>query len=112
MPETFEICGGSGHHTCLPVASKPQPLYSVGALLLICVACSCTLQLTRSSAAVLFPASCCPGNMAEGSLRLDVNVSLRPKGSSDLWTKVELKNLNSFRAVQESTDFEILRQGK
>eukprot|EP00611_Tribonema_gayanum_P022093 TRINITY_DN4372_c0_g2_i1.p1 TRINITY_DN4372_c0_g2~~TRINITY_DN4372_c0_g2_i1.p1 ORF type:complete len:596 (-),score=179.83 TRINITY_DN4372_c0_g2_i1:288-1940(-) len=52
------------------------------------------------------------GNMAEGSLRLDVNVSLRPKGSSELRTKVELKNLNSFRAVQESTDYEIIRQGK
>jgi Asp-tRNA(Asn)/Glu-tRNA(Gln) amidotransferase B subunit len=51
------------------------------------------------------------GNMAEGSLRLDVNVSLRPKGFDGLWTKVELKNLNSFRAVQEATDYEVIRQG-
>lgn len=52
------------------------------------------------------------GNMAEGSMRLDVNVSLRPKGDDGLNTKVELKNLNSFRAVQESVDFEIVRQAK
>jgi GatB/GatE catalytic domain len=52
-----------------------------------------------------------PGNMAEGSLRLDVNVSLRPKGFDGLCTKVELKNLNSFRAVQEATDYEVIRQG-
>eukprot|EP00903_Cladosiphon_okamuranus_P020074 g18440.t1 len=52
------------------------------------------------------------GNMAEGSMRLDVNVSLRPKGETGLNTKVELKNLNSFRAVQESVDFEIVRQAK
>ncbi|CAM9861325.1 unnamed protein product [Discosporangium mesarthrocarpum] len=52
------------------------------------------------------------GNMAEGSLRLDVNVSLRPRGATDLNTKVELKNLNSFRAVQESVDYEIVRQGR
>jgi aspartyl-tRNA(Asn)/glutamyl-tRNA(Gln) amidotransferase subunit B len=50
------------------------------------------------------------GNMAEGSLRLDVNVSLRPHGSETLNTKVELKNLNSFKAVQDSVDFEIVRQ--
>ncbi|CBN78448.1 glutamyl-tRNA(Gln) amidotransferase, B subunit [Ectocarpus siliculosus] len=52
------------------------------------------------------------GNMAEGSMRLDVNVSLRPKGEKCLNTKVELKNLNSFRAVQESVDFEIVRQSR
>eukprot|EP00612_Vaucheria_litorea_P000981 CAMPEP_0171460906 /NCGR_PEP_ID=MMETSP0945-20130129/5585_1 /TAXON_ID=109269 /ORGANISM="Vaucheria litorea, Strain CCMP2940" /LENGTH=506 /DNA_ID=CAMNT_0011987183 /DNA_START=133 /DNA_END=1653 /DNA_ORIENTATION=+ len=52
------------------------------------------------------------GNMAEGSMRLDVNVSIREKGSNELRNKVELKNLNSFRAVQESTDHEIIRQAK
>mmetsp|Transcript_6984 Transcript_6984/g.9234 ORF Transcript_6984/g.9234 Transcript_6984/m.9234 type:complete len:554 (+) Transcript_6984:56-1717(+) len=50
------------------------------------------------------------GNMAEGSLRLDINVSIRPKGSDELRTKVELKNLNSFKAVQQSIDYEIVRQ--
>lgn len=49
-------------------------------------------------------------NMQDGSLRLDVNVSIRPKGESQLGTKVELKNLNSFSAVQRSIEFEIERQ--
>lgn len=49
-------------------------------------------------------------NMQDGSLRLDVNVSIRPKGVSELGTKVELKNLNSFSAVQRSIEFEIERQ--
>lgn len=49
-------------------------------------------------------------NMQDGSLRLDVNVSIRPKGETKLGTKVELKNLNSFSAVQRSIEFEIERQ--
>eukprot|EP00737_Agarophyton_chilense_P000627 gb/GEZJ01000696.1/.p1 GENE.gb/GEZJ01000696.1/~~gb/GEZJ01000696.1/.p1 ORF type:complete len:516 (+),score=76.97 gb/GEZJ01000696.1/:203-1750(+) len=49
-------------------------------------------------------------NMQDGSLRCDVNVSIRPKGSTTLGTKVELKNLNSFASAQKSIDFEIERQ--
>lgn len=49
-------------------------------------------------------------NMQDGSLRCDVNVSLRPLGQEALGTKVELKNLNSFAAVQKSVEFEIERQ--
>jgi aspartyl-tRNA(Asn)/glutamyl-tRNA(Gln) amidotransferase subunit B len=49
-------------------------------------------------------------NMQDGSLRLDVNVSIRPKGEEKFGTKVELKNLNSFSAVQRSIEFEIERQ--
>ena len=50
------------------------------------------------------------GNMAEGSLRCDVNVSVRPVGSSVLGTKVEVKNLNSFSAIARAVDWEIHRQ--
>lgn len=50
------------------------------------------------------------GNMEEGSLRCDVNVSVRPKGQKEFGTKVEVKNLNSFRNVQKAIDFEIKRQ--
>lgn len=50
------------------------------------------------------------GNMEEGSLRCDVNVSVRPKGREEFGTKVEVKNLNSFRNVQKAIDFEIERQ--
>ncbi|MFN3360921.1 MAG: Asp-tRNA(Asn)/Glu-tRNA(Gln) amidotransferase subunit GatB [Pseudanabaenaceae cyanobacterium] len=52
----------------------------------------------------------CDGNMQEGSLRCDVNVSVRPKGSSKLGTKVEIKNMNSFNAIQRAIDYEIDRQ--
>ncbi len=50
------------------------------------------------------------GNMEEGSMRCDVNVSVRPKGQEEFGTKVEVKNMNSFRNVQKAIDFEIKRQ--
>lgn len=50
------------------------------------------------------------GNMQEGSLRCDVNVSVRPKGELPFGTKVEIKNMNSFSAMQRAIDFEISRQ--
>jgi aspartyl-tRNA(Asn)/glutamyl-tRNA(Gln) amidotransferase subunit B len=50
------------------------------------------------------------GNMEEGSLRCDANVSVRPVGSSALGTKTEIKNVNSFRYVQKAIEFEIQRQ--
>ena len=50
------------------------------------------------------------GNMEEGSLRCDANVSVRPRGQAALGTKAEVKNLNSFRHVQRALEFEIARQ--
>ena len=52
----------------------------------------------------------CNGNMEEGSFRCDANVSVRPQGSEALGVKVEVKNLNSFKAVEKSIEFEIERQ--
>jgi aspartyl-tRNA(Asn)/glutamyl-tRNA(Gln) amidotransferase subunit B len=52
----------------------------------------------------------CDGNMEEGSLRCDVNVSIRPRGSRVLGTKTEIKNLNSFRFLQKALEYEIRRQ--
>jgi aspartyl-tRNA(Asn)/glutamyl-tRNA(Gln) amidotransferase subunit B len=49
-------------------------------------------------------------NMEEGSLRCDANVSIRPPGSEKFGTKVELKNMNSFRYVQRALEYEIERQ--
>jgi aspartyl-tRNA(Asn)/glutamyl-tRNA(Gln) amidotransferase subunit B len=49
-------------------------------------------------------------NMEEGSLRCDANVSVRPRGESKLGTKVEVKNLNSFRYLSHALEFEIERQ--
>jgi aspartyl-tRNA(Asn)/glutamyl-tRNA(Gln) amidotransferase subunit B len=50
------------------------------------------------------------GNMEEGSLRCDANVSVRPAGATGLGTKVEVKNLNSFRFLQKAIGYEIDRQ--
>jgi aspartyl-tRNA(Asn)/glutamyl-tRNA(Gln) amidotransferase subunit B len=52
----------------------------------------------------------CDGNMEEGSLRCDANVSVRPRGSATLGTKTEIKNLNSFRFVERAIAFEVDRQ--
>ena len=52
----------------------------------------------------------CDGNMEEGSLRCDANVSIRLRGEAKLGTKVEIKNLNSFRNVERAIDVEIDRQ--
>jgi aspartyl-tRNA(Asn)/glutamyl-tRNA(Gln) amidotransferase subunit B len=49
-------------------------------------------------------------NMEEGSLRVDANVSVRPAGSSELGTKTELKNMNSFRFLQRGIEAELTRQ--
>lgn len=52
------------------------------------------------------------GKMEEGSLRCDVNISLRPIGSEKFGTKVEIKNLNSLSNVEKAIEFEIIRQQK
>jgi aspartyl-tRNA(Asn)/glutamyl-tRNA(Gln) amidotransferase subunit B len=52
----------------------------------------------------------CDGNMEEGSLRCDANVSVRPVGATTLGTRTELKNINSFRNVQRAIEYEIERQ--
>ena len=49
----------------------------------------------------------CDGNMQEGSFRCDVNVSVKPKGSEKLGTRREIKNLNSFRYMQQAIDYEV-----
>ncbi|MBV9385877.1 MAG: Asp-tRNA(Asn)/Glu-tRNA(Gln) amidotransferase subunit GatB [Chroococcidiopsidaceae cyanobacterium CP_BM_ER_R8_30] len=50
------------------------------------------------------------GNMQEGSLRCDVNISVRPVGQQEFGTKVEIKNMNSFSAIQKAIEYEIERQ--
>jgi aspartyl-tRNA(Asn)/glutamyl-tRNA(Gln) amidotransferase subunit B len=64
----------------------------------------------RTLRAILQYLEVCDGNMEEGSFRCDANVSIRPLGSTELGTKVEIKNLNSFRAVERALAFEIDRQ--
>ncbi len=50
------------------------------------------------------------GNMAEGSMRCDANVSIRPKGQQEFGTRAEIKNVNSFRFVEKAINFEVERQ--
>jgi aspartyl-tRNA(Asn)/glutamyl-tRNA(Gln) amidotransferase subunit B len=68
---------------------------------------SLVLQQLRS---ILRYLEICDGNMEEGSLRCDVNISLRPTGGNEFGTKTEIKNLNSFKAVEKAIHFEIDRQ--
>jgi aspartyl-tRNA(Asn)/glutamyl-tRNA(Gln) amidotransferase subunit B len=52
----------------------------------------------------------CDGNMQEGSMRCDANVSIRPRGTTEFGTRTELKNLNSIRFVERAINFEVERQ--
>jgi aspartyl-tRNA(Asn)/glutamyl-tRNA(Gln) amidotransferase subunit B len=54
----------------------------------------------------------CDGNMEEGSFRCEPNLSLRPTGQKEFGTKVELKNINSFKYVKDAMEYEIKRQAK
>jgi aspartyl-tRNA(Asn)/glutamyl-tRNA(Gln) amidotransferase subunit B len=65
------------------------------------------LRMLRS---VLQYLEVCDGNMEEGSFRCDANVSVRPAGRAAFGTKVEVKNMNSFRAVEKAIAYEIARQ--
>ncbi len=67
------------------------------------------LQRLRS---ILRYTEVCDGNLEEGSLRCDANVSIRPAGNTSFGTRTELKNLNSFRNVQRALEYEIERQKK
>jgi aspartyl-tRNA(Asn)/glutamyl-tRNA(Gln) amidotransferase subunit B len=66
----------------------------------------------RAFRAVLVYLGVCDGNMEQGSLRCDANVSLKRRGATELGTKVEIKNLNSFRNVQHALEFEVKRQAE
>lgn len=52
----------------------------------------------------------CSGNMEEGALRCDANVSVRPKGAKEFGVNTEVKNMNSFRGVEKALTYEIIRQ--
>ena len=52
----------------------------------------------------------CDGNMAEGSFRMDANVSVRPKGQAEFGTRREIKNLNSFRFLEQAINYEVEAQ--
>ena len=64
----------------------------------------------RQMHAILRYLDICDGNMEEGSFRCDANISIRAKGEKKLGTRAELKNLNSFKNVEKSIEYEIYRQ--
>ena len=66
----------------------------------------------RALRAIVVYLGVCDGNMEEGSMRCDANISLRKRGATELGTKVEVKNMNSFRNVQHALEHEITRQGR
>jgi aspartyl-tRNA(Asn)/glutamyl-tRNA(Gln) amidotransferase subunit B len=67
-------------------------------------------EYMRQVHAILVAIGAAAGNMEEGGLRCDANVSLRPLGATTLGTRTETKNINSFRNVQRAIDYEIKRQ--
>ncbi len=67
-------------------------------------------QYLRALHSVLRFGDICDGNMDQGSFRCDANISVRPVGQQKFGTKVELKNINSFRFVEKAIDYEIERQ--
>ncbi len=60
---------------------------------------------------ILMAIGVCDGKMEEGSIRCDANISLRPVGSETFGTRVEIKNINSFRFLQKAIEYEVYRQG-
>ncbi len=69
-------------------------------------------QYLRELRSILMTLEVSDGNMEEGSFRCDANVSIRPRGETKLGTRCELKNINSFRFVQQAIDVEILRHAQ
>ena len=54
----------------------------------------------------------CDGNLEEGSMRADANISIRPKGASEFGTRAEIKNVNSFRSLVHALEYEFVRQAE
>jgi len=67
-------------------------------------------QYLRTLHSILRYGDICDGNMEQGNFRCDANISVRKKGETKFGTKVELKNINSFRFVEKAIDYEIDRQ--
>ncbi len=67
-------------------------------------------EYARSVKQILEYSGVCDCNMEQGNMRFDVNLSLRPKGQEAFGTRTEVKNLNSFRALQKAVEYESCRQ--
>ena len=70
------------------------------------------VEYMKKLRAILIYLGVCDGNMEQGSLRCDANVSVRPEGQKEYGTRAEIKNINSFRFVEKAIEYEIKRQIK
>jgi aspartyl-tRNA(Asn)/glutamyl-tRNA(Gln) amidotransferase subunit B len=100
---------GSGSYSHVDFNRAGVPLIEIVSEPDICSAEEAYAYLTRLRSILVY-LDVCDGNMEEGSLRCDANVSVRKIGSAALGTKVEIKNLNSFRNVMRALEHEIVRQ--
>ncbi len=98
-----------GYDTCVDLNRTGTPLVEIVSEPDIRTAEEAYLYLTKLKQIVTY-LDICDGNMEEGSLRCDANVSVRLKGEEKFGTKAEVKNMNSFRNVERAIDFEINRQ--
>ncbi len=98
-----------GYETFVDVNRCGVPLIEIVSEPDISAAEEAYLYLTKIKQIVQY-LGICDGNMEEGSLRCDANISVRLKGAKELGTKTEVKNMNSFRNVERAINFEIERQ--
>ena len=68
------------------------------------------VEYMKKLRAILIYLGVCDGNMEQGSLRCDANVSVRPEGQKEYGTRAEIKNINSFKFVEKAIEYEIKRQ--
>jgi aspartyl-tRNA(Asn)/glutamyl-tRNA(Gln) amidotransferase subunit B len=68
------------------------------------------VAFTKKLRTILRYINVCDGNMEQGSLRCDANVSIRPQGQREFGVKTEIKNMNSFKFIEKALDYEIERQ--
>jgi aspartyl-tRNA(Asn)/glutamyl-tRNA(Gln) amidotransferase subunit B len=98
-----------GNDTCIDVNRCGVPLIEIVTEPNISSPEEAFLYLTKIRQIVRY-LNICDGNMEEGSLRCDANISMRPVGTTGLGTKAEVKNMNSFRNVERALNYEIERQ--
>jgi aspartyl-tRNA(Asn)/glutamyl-tRNA(Gln) amidotransferase subunit B len=70
------------------------------------------IEFVKKMRAIVRYINVCDGNMEQGSLRCDANVSVRPEGQDGLGVKTEIKNMNSFKFIEKALEYEIKRQIK
>ena len=98
-----------GSETLVDLNRTGVPLIEIVSEPDMCSAEEAYLYLTKLKQILTF-LNICDGNMEEGSLRCDANVSIRLKGETKLGTKAEVKNMNSFKNVEKAINVEIARQ--